>query len=183
MVRLAEWFNEAKEDMQHPHWDVLAPAIKKSALMSMKHVTGLHHTQRLDIAQDIQEEFVRKRKRLHFENDFQFHGYIRKAAIVHAIRKVRKEKKQVTLGTELAKTMLDHEPDLAIGTVNRHTLARAISELPIHHKTMFFLRFLAQKGKPVPIKQIAQYLGVSESTVKTRLSTAKNWLRKKLAGE
>lgn len=73
-----------------------------------------------------------------------------------------------------------HNPETAArrGEVRR-ALWQAVDHLPDHHRLVILLRYLYD----LPYKEIAQVLEISEGTVKSRLHTAHQRLRERLAAD
>ena len=95
----------------------------------------------------------------------------------------------LTIGTRLALDELRKKPllppplpesrDRADASVLRAALAKAIDELPAEYRAAFLLR----EAHGFSTAEVARALRIEEGTVKSRLSRAKEALRKSLGGE
>lgn len=140
-----------------------------------------------DEAQDLfQEGFVKVFNKIHLYNGKGALGaWIRRTVVNNSLdhlRKTRRERNQVRLynveyklGEDEADNPLDEEEPL----ISADRLAEMIAEMPTGYRTVFNL-FAVEE---YPHKEIAEKLGISESTSKTQYHKAKAFLRKMIKEE
>ena len=136
----------------------------------------LRYTNNYEEAQDVlQEGFIKIFNKLPlFESKGSLEGWIRRIMVntaLDAYRKAKKHQKNVDVGS--VEFMLD-STDFIIESINADDLLEIIRSIPEGYRVVFNL--FAIEG--YSHKEIADQLGVTESTSKSQYSRAKKMLRK-----
>ena len=136
----------------------------------------LRYTNSYEEAQDVlQDAFVKIFKKLpEFQSKGSLEGWIRRIMVNTALDAYRKAKKhQSNVDVDSVGYLLDSE-DYTIENINAQDLLKIIQSIPEGYKVVFNL--FAIEG--YSHKEIADRLGVTESTSKSQYSRAKKMLRK-----
>jgi len=140
-----------------------------------------------DIAQDI---FLLVYKSLgSFRGDSQFGTYLTRIALRHCYRESKRRKRRGSLFFSIDGASDDRPSDerfasdartdrgIIAGERKGEVLA-ALSELPEEFRTVLVLRIVEE----MPVEEVAESLGISTGTVKSRLHRAKEKMRELLVG-
>jgi RNA polymerase sigma factor (sigma-70 family) len=138
----------------------------------------LRYTNNLEEAEDIlQEGFIKTFSKLHiFNKDGSLEGWIRRIMVntaIDAIRKNTKFSKDVSLDT------VDYqigENDFVLERLNAEDLLLLINSMPSGYKVVFNMFAIEGYGH----KEIAETLGITESTSKSQYMRAKSYLKERL---
>jgi RNA polymerase sigma factor (sigma-70 family) len=127
------------------------------------------------VSEDLTVETFWRMHRAHagFHPDANFGAWLRRIATNVALDHLRRRRPYVELPDEIA---ADQKPDSAVQQQTRRALRKAFAELPPR------LRVVAQLGlvEDETYPEIAEALGISAGTAKTRMFRAVRLLRKKL---
>mgnify|MGYP002141982349 FL=1 len=104
-------------------------------------------------------------------------GWIRRITVNQCINHLKKNKKMWTLETAELAQVRDASVDEILNPMNTADILKCIAELPLGYRTVFNL--FAIEG--FSHQEIAQQLGISESTSKTQFLKSKLRLQEKLA--
>ena len=129
-------------------------------------------------AEDVlQEGFIKVFKYIkNFRGDGSFEGWIRRIMVNTALTHIKKNKKYSFEDIEGIPSDYQEEEDVAYAPVSPETLIKVIQSLPDGYRSVVNLYIF----EGFPHKEIAEIMGISESTSKSQLSKAKQFLRKKL---
>jgi len=141
----------------------------------------------IDLAQ---ETFVRVYTSIgRYEANYSFSTYIYRIASNLAISEIRKRKRRKVVSlfgmfTGDDGEPIEHDPaddrqlaeDALLEDERKRVVRRAIASLPEKYRTALVLRDIEDHS----YEQIAEILGLSEGTVKSRINRARNLLREKL---
>ena len=134
---------------------------------------GRHKLEAEDILQD---SFIKVYKALHqFKFEGSLEGWIRRIVVTTAIKSVRKK----SFTNELYDVELDYEEvssPLALSNLNEEELLRYISELPDGYRYIFNMYAIEGYSH----KEIADNLGIKESTSRSQLTKARKMLQKRI---
>jgi RNA polymerase sigma-70 factor, ECF subfamily len=136
----------------------------------------LRYTNNYEEAQDVlQDAFVKIYNKLpDFQSKGSLEGWVRRIMVNTALDAYRKAKKhQSNVDVDTVGYMLDSE-DYTIESINAQDLLKIIQSIPEGYRVVFNL--FAIEG--YSHKEIADRLGVTESTSKSQYSRAKKMLRK-----
>jgi RNA polymerase sigma-70 factor, ECF subfamily len=138
----------------------------------------LRYTNNYEEAQDVlQEGFIKIFRKLpDFESKGSVEGWVRRIMVNTALDAYRKAKKhQKDVGVDSVEFMLDSK-SFILESINAEDLLKIIHSIPEGYRVVFNL--FAIEG--YSHKEIADQLGVTESTSKSQYSRAKKMLRKLL---
>lgn len=110
-----------------------------------------------------------------FRNEGSFEGWMRKIMVNEALSFLRK-KRSLFLYSELDGASEESEPALADSAILTEELLGVIASLPDGYRTVFNLYAIEGYSH----KEIAELLGIDESTSKSQLSRARQLLRRRL---
>ncbi|MBD3639063.1 MAG: RNA polymerase sigma factor [Crocinitomicaceae bacterium] len=136
----------------------------------------LRYTNNYEEAQDVlQEGFIKIFKKLpDFESKGSLEGWVRRIMVNTALDSYRRSKKyQKDVNVDSVSFLLDSK-DYIIESINAEDLLEIIRSIPEGYRVVFNL--FAIEG--YSHKEIAEQLGVTESTSKSQYSRAKKMLRK-----
>lgn len=140
-----------------------------------------------DIAQDI---FLLVYKSLgSFRGDSQFGTYLTRIALRHCYRESKRRKRRGSLFFRIDAAPEDRRADERFASGERTDRAiiagerksevlAALAELPEEFRTVLVLRIVEE----MPVEEVAEALGISTGTVKSRLYRAKDKMRELLIG-
>lgn len=151
-----------------------------------KYVRAMYHTvirmvpNRMDAEDIVQESFVKVFQKLHtFKGDSTLGAWIKRITINNALNHIRKNKRVIMED-------LNTQPDVPAPQVEKNSLPldpkrihQAIKQLPEGCRVVFNLRLL----EGFQHKEIADFMGITESTSKTQYRRAKQLLQKALKEE
>ncbi|MFN5621087.1 MAG: RNA polymerase sigma factor [Flavobacteriales bacterium] len=128
-------------------------------------------------AQDaLQESFIKVYGRLdQWRGQGPLGAWIRRIAVNTSLNLIKSKAHQKTWAVDEAETLSDPNAD-AISQLGEEEVIKLIQSMPIGYRTVFNL--FAIEG--FSHQEIADTLGVTESTSKTQYLKAKNWLKHKL---
>ncbi len=157
-----------------------ATAHKKFYDLFAKKMMGvcLRYTNNPDEAQDVlQDGFIKVFSKLpKFVNKGSLEGWVRRIMVNTALDQYRKNKKyQSDVEIDAVSFKLEQR-DFIVETINANDLLKIIQTIPKGYRVVFNL--FAIEG--YSHKEIAEQLGVTESTSKSQYSRAKKMLRKLL---
>lgn len=160
-----------------------AAAHKKFYDLFAKKMMGvcLRYTNNPDEAQDVlQDGFIKVFGKLpKFVSKGSLEGWVRRIMVNTALDQYRKNKKfQKDIEIDAVSFKLE-KSDFIIETINANDLLKIIQTIPEGYRVVFNL--FAIEG--YSHKEIAEKLGVTESTSKSQYSRAKKMLRKRLVEE
>lgn len=138
----------------------------------------MRYTKDIDEAQDVlQDGFIKIFNKLpDFESKGSLEGWVRRIMVNTALDHYRKNKKhQANVDVNSVEYMLEKD-DFTIESINAEDLLKIIQAIPEGYRVVFNL--FAIEG--YSHKEIADRLGVTESTSKSQFSRAKKLLRKLL---
>ena len=135
---------------------------------------------RMDAEDIVQESFVKVFQKLHtFKGDSTLGAWIKRITINNALNHIRKNKRVIMED-------LNTQPDVPAPQVEKNSLPldpkrihQAIKQLPEGCRVVFNLRLL----EGFQHKEIADFMGITESTSKTQYRRAKQLLQKALKEE
>ncbi len=122
-----------------------------------------------DLLHDGFIRILQKMSEFRFEGSFE--GWLKRVMVTMAINFYRKQKKSTSVQLDLLAPLEDDAPDV-LDSLSAEYLVSVISELPDGYKQVFNL-FAIEGYKH---KEIAEMLGITESTSKTQYFKAKKWL-------
>lgn len=103
-------------------------------------------------------------------------GWIRTVIVNTALTHIRTNKKHKYTHDIEDAAEIDNDDVDALSRMNEETLMKLIGQMPSGYRTVFNLFAVEGYGH----KEIAESLGISESTSKTQFLKAKNWLKRSL---
>jgi RNA polymerase sigma-70 factor (ECF subfamily) len=133
----------------------------------------------MDAEDILQEGFVKLFNNLcRFRNEGSFDGWVRRIFVNTAIEHIRRKHMVTTQSEGLENTVLDKHAS-ALDALFEKDLIRSTTTLSDGYKTVFTL--YAVEG--YSHKEIAEHLGITESTSKSQFSRAKAILRNMITGK
>lgn len=125
----------------------------------------------------LQESFIKVFEKLNqWKGDGPLGGWIRTIVVNTALTRIKNNKKfKLDKNIDEAVTLSDNNED-QLEAMQAEDLMKLIAQMPDGYKTVFNLFVVEGYGH----KEIAEMLGVSESTSKTQFLKAKNWLVKRI---
>lgn len=162
------WINQIKQGNELAAYQIYQ-AFSKAMYNTLIRITGNN-----EIAKDLlQDGFVRAFKNIHQLDDPQsFAGWIKRIMVNIGLEYIRKKKVAYEIIDEAEEVAEFLEESL----IDDESIHRAIKELPDGCRTVFCL-YLLEGYKHA---EIADELGISESTSKTQLMHAKKLMKQKL---
>lgn len=124
----------------------------------------------------MQDSFIRIFQYLvQFKNEGSFEGWIRRVCVNTCIRHLEKAKRLTV--DYFGEGMPDHpvEPDI-ISRLNANELLTIIDKIPDGYKTVFNLSVIEGYNH----KEIAQLLGIEESSSRSQLTKARKYIQRSL---
>jgi len=133
--------------------------------------------QDVSLAEDaLQDGFIRIYKNLgQFSFKGSFEGWLKRLVVNVCLRKLQKESKQYDWN-ELGKSTSIAVAPVAESNVNNEDLLQLVQKLPTGYRTVFNMYALDGYSH----REIAQELGVTESTSRSQLVKARNMLKRLL---
>jgi len=129
-------------------------------------------------AEDVlQESFIKVFEKLNqWKGDGPLGGWIRTIVVNTSLTRIKNNKKfKLDKNIDEAVAFTDNSED-QLEALQAEDLMKLIAQMPDGYKTVFNLFVVEGYGH----KEIADMLGVSESTSKTQFLKAKNWLVKRI---
>ena len=129
-------------------------------------------------AEDVlQESFIKVFEKLNqWKGDGPLGGWIRTIVVNTSLTRIKNNKKfKLDKNIDEAAGLTDNNED-QLEALQAEDLMKLIAQMPDGYKTVFNLFVVEGYGH----KEIADMLGVSESTSKTQFLKAKNWLVKRI---
>ncbi|HEX8356074.1 MAG TPA: sigma-70 family RNA polymerase sigma factor [Segetibacter sp.] len=141
----------------------------------------LRYTKNQMDAEDVlQEGFIKLFKNLHkFKGEGSFEGWIRRIFVNTAIEHLRRASSKATVGNEFVENSLTDRQPGALDNLYNKDLLLSTRTLSNGYQTVFNL--YAVEG--FTHKEIAEKLGITESTSKSQFSRAKALLRTIVSGK
>ncbi len=138
----------------------------------------LRYCSNLADAEDVlQEGFIKVFKYIkNFRGEGSFEGWIRRIMVNTAITHIKKNNKYSYEDIENIPSDYQEEEEEVYAPVNPDVLIKVLQSLPDGYRSVVNLYIF----EGYPHKEVADILGISESTSKSQLSKAKQFLRKKL---
>jgi RNA polymerase sigma-70 factor (ECF subfamily) len=138
----------------------------------------LRYTNNVEEAEDIlQEGFIKTFSKLHlFNKEGSLEGWIRRIMVNTAIDAIRKNTKYVK---DVSLDVVDYQlgiNDYVLEKLNEKDLLLLINSIPNGYKVVFNMFAIEGYGH----KEIAEILGISESTSKSQYMRAKSYLKERL---
>ncbi|HXA01011.1 MAG TPA: RNA polymerase sigma factor [Cytophagaceae bacterium] len=140
----------------------------------------LRYSKSREEAEDIlQDGFVKVFSSIHqFRELGSLEGWIRKIMVNMALTNYRKNAKKYYADTDILELQLeDHDNNNILGEINKNDLLQLIQSLSPGYQMVFNMYSIEGYSH----KEIAEQLGISESTSKSQLSRAKQILQKSIA--
>lgn len=126
-----------------------------------------------------QETFVKAYFALNqFRDGLDFYAWIRRIAVNSTLNYLRKTRREEPLGDREAKDTDSQPQDELLNHEAEKRFQEALEALPSEQKAVFVLRVYENQS----YREIAQTLGLSEGTVMSRLSRARQKLKDALTG-
>ncbi|OQB23484.1 MAG: ECF RNA polymerase sigma factor SigW [Firmicutes bacterium ADurb.Bin182] len=137
-------------------------------------VSKNHHTA-LDAVQNVFLRVLKHLSKLQSMTDGQLKGWLYRVTVNQDLDRIRKEKREV-LSADPAPNVSVPESDLpeaaAMSREQRETVRNSIEALPEHYRQPVMLYYFAE----LSYSEISELLGVSEGTLKSRMSRARDIL-------
>jgi len=142
------------------------------------HTVCLRYTNSVEEAEDIlQEGFIKTFSKLHlFNKEGSLEGWIRRIMVNTAIDAIRKNTKYVK---DVSLDLVDYQlgiNDYVLEKLKEKDLLLLINSMPNGYKVVFNMFAIEGYGH----KEIAEILGISESTSKSQYMRAKSYLKERL---
>jgi len=138
----------------------------------------LRYTGSMQTAEDVlQEGFLKVYSKMNqYKGQNQLAGWIKTIMVNTSLIHLRKEKKHDRMEDVNEHFELSDDQLTAVQRLEHEDLLRLVADLPTGYRTVFNLFAIEGFGH----KEIAEKLGVTESTSKTQFRKAKAWLQQKL---
>jgi RNA polymerase sigma-70 factor (ECF subfamily) len=132
-----------------------------------------------DAADITQAAFVRAYEKIEsFNPKFKFFNWLYRIAVNESINLINRRKRNRNIQVDLPAQQPTPEDDFALSELS-HLLQRALMAMSFDHRVVIVLKHLLF----LSYREIAEVLDISEKTVKSRLFSARQVLKKQLAKE
>lgn len=142
-------------------------------------VSKNHHTA-MDTVQNVFLRVLKHLQKLEEMTDAQLKGWLYRVTVNSGVDRIRKEKKEVLTEDPASSISVsdDELPEAAmLSREQRDAVKAGIEALPEHYRQPILLYYFAE----LSYAEISELLGVSEGTLKSRMSRARNILARSLA--